>query len=50
MSANNKIKQNIKQNTSDMANGIYSALKKAVNKLPLGSRLIIAGRIIRGRW
>jgi hypothetical protein len=50
MSAHNKIKKNIKQNTSDMANGLYNSIKKAVNTLPLGSRLIIAGRILRGRW
>ena len=50
MSAHNKIKKNIKQNTSDMANGVYYAIKTGVNKLPLRHRLKIAARIIRGAW
>jgi len=50
MSANNKIKKSIKQNTSDMANGIYYAIKTGVNKLPLHHRAKIAWRIIRGAW
>ena len=50
MSANNKIKKSIKQNTSDMANGLYQSIKKAVNALPLRHRFIIAARIIRGAW
>lgn len=50
MSALNKIKKSIKQNTSDMANGVYYALKDSVNKLPLRYRFKIVIRILRGRW
>lgn len=50
MSAHNKIKKSIKQNTSDMANDIYYSLKNAVNKLPLRHRFTIAARILRGAW
>ena len=50
MSAHNKIKKSIKQNTSDMANGLYQSIKKAVNALPLRYRFKFAARIIRGAW
>lgn len=50
MSANNKLKKQIKQNISQMASDIYDELKRQVNEQPFRLRVKIAMRIIGGRW
>lgn len=50
MGSLNKYKKSIKQNVSDMAGGIYEAIKRNINGRPLSHRARIAWRILRGKW
>ncbi len=50
MSANNKAKKNVTKGLTRLENGMYYAIKDAVNKMDLSKRIKVAWRIIRGRW
>lgn len=45
-----KIKKNVTRNLTELEKKVIITLKAAVNRLPLGKRIIYALRIIGGRW